>query len=568
MADGAKFDISIEAQNLGVDASAAQLNALVGKLQQVDVVATKFDAVVAAASKRLEEASAAAKMASDAHVIAAKRYDELERAADSAAKKVEKAAAAGKDTTALKAAAESAAAAMRDQAKAVEELAIKSKSAASAQATLAGALKALQGQQAAAAAETKKAAAAAQAAAGVTYKTAEASKVAEKASDDASKGASKYAAASNVAKLAAFGMAAATIAAVAGLAHFAVASNPAAMQKMLLISQRLQLSFQQLFRGIKLDGFLTSIHKFAALFEQTNSSGKALKLLVETIFQPIFDAVTKLEPYAAEAFKGLIYGALKVAIAVLSIRNAIFKSMSPETRAEIKNVVDKIFTLENAFKVGEVAAGVLAVALGYVAISMLGVVINAALMVAPFVLIGIAIYELIDNWQDVSDWIESWWDSFIDHPADAVAAMLQGIVDGIVDGAKWVYDAMSNLADGAVDAFKSTLGIQSPSKVFRLQGHYTTAGYVEGVEEGAPAVRNALESMASPGDLDFGGAPPVTGGSSTTTSTSSARAVHIEHLSIGEGPVSQATWGAFKHFLVEELEGASLTIGGGEAPAT
>ena len=562
MADGATFQIDIEANSLGVDASADRLQALASKLVAVDTVATKFDTAVAAAAARLEETTAAAKLASDALGVAEKKYAGLELVADRAAKALEKAAAQGKPTEALKAAADAAASAMREQAKVVDDLATRSKAAASAQTSLAGAMKTLQDKQKAAAAETKKANDAAAAAAAPGVKFIEAKEAAEQAAPAAKKLGDNFSAA----KLAAFGMAAGTLAAVAGLARFAVASNPAAMMRLSLISERLHYSFLQIFRGLNLGAFLTSIQKFAALFEQSNASGRALKLLVETIFQPMFDAVAKLEPYVAEAFKGMVYGALKLVVAVLSIRNAIFKAMSPELRAEVKAFVDKVFTLENAFKIGEVAAGLLAVGLAFVAVSLLEVVAGAALAVAPFVLIGAALYELIDNWEDISQWISDWWDSFVDHPADAVAAMLDGIVQGIEDGAKWVYDAMSSLADGAVDAFKETLGIKSPSKVFALQGRYTTAGYVEGIEEGTPSVSRALEGMVPPSDV--GGAASTSVSTSSSSSTTTARTVHIENLTIGTGPVAQQTWQDFKRAVTEVLEGVSITIGGGEVPTS
>jgi hypothetical protein len=85
-----------------------------------------------------------------------------------------------------------------------------------------------------------------------------------------------------------------------------------------------------------------------------------MKVLVETIMQPLIDGAAKAAPYVKEMFKGLIYGALQVVIAVLKIRNEIFKAMSPETRAAIKSVIDQVFTLENAFKVGTAGAVILA----------------------------------------------------------------------------------------------------------------------------------------------------------------------------------------------------------------
>gem|GEM_PF-6459633 len=569
MANGATFEINVEAKSLGIDSSAAQLTAFAQKLQNVDTVATQFDAVVAAASARLEETSVAAKLASDALAKAETKYTGLEAAANRTAKAVEKAAAAGKDTTALKVAAEEAAVAMRAQSSVVDALAVRSRSAATEQTKLAAALKTLQGRQSSASDETKKANAEIEKNGRVTFKMVEGHKTAAVSANKSAESVSKFAEASKLARLGALAVGAAVVGSALALGAFAVASNPAAMMRLNLISQRLHLSFVQLFRGLKLDGFLTSIQKFAALFEQSNASGRALKVLIETIFQPLFDAAAKLEPYIGEAFKGLIHGALLVVIAVLTLRNAIFKAMSPELRAEIKGVVDKIFTLENAFKLGGVAASVLAVAVGVAAIAMAGMIIDATILAAPFVAVGVAIYFVIDAWNDLmKQWDDDSWDTLVDGASDAASDMIDGIVDGIKNGAKWVYDAIKDLATGAVDKFKSTLGIHSPSTVFALQGMYTAAGYVEGVEDGTPAVHSALASMASPADVGSGTSAGSAGGTSTSNASTNSRSIHIEHLTIGGGSVAQSTFGDLKRALLEVLEGASLTIGGGEAPAT
>lgn len=587
MANGAKFEINVEAKSLGIDSSAAQLTAFAQKLQNVDTVATQFDNAVAASAKRLEETSVAAKLASDALAKAETKYTGLEAAANRTAKAVEKAAAAGKDTAALKVAAEEAAAAMRAQTSVVDALAVKSREAASAQSELASTLKTLQTNQAAASAEIKKAvaedAAAIEAAdelyaaglhdGSVKLEQAAAAKTlaAQEAAATAAASKAQWVLAAKVKVMslaadAAIGMTEAIAGNVAALGKFAVASNPAAMMRLNMISQRLHLSFVQMFRGLNLDGFTAGIQRLAGLFEQSTASGRAMKILVETIFQPLFDAAAKLEPYIGEAFKGLIHGVLLVVIAVLTLRNAIFKAMSPELRQTIKSVVDKFFTLENAFKVGEVAAGVLAVAVGLVAIAILGVLVTAGLIAAvvigPFVAIGVAIDKLVTK-------VAGSWDALIDGAKDAAKSIINGIVDGIKNGAKWVYDAINDLADNTVKTFKSALKINSPSKVFALQAEGIPEGTVDGIEGGSPAVRSALESMVSPADIDSGGIRSIgAGGTSTSNASTNSRSIHIEHLTIGGGSVAQSTFGDLKRALLEVLEGASLTIGGGEAPAT
>ena len=55
---------------------------------------------------------------------------------------------------------------------------------------------------------------------------------------------------------------------------------------------------------------------------------------------------------------------------------------------------------------------------------------------------------------------------------------------------------MKNLGNGAVNSFRETLGIHSPSRVFAEQGRFVAAGAAQGIDEGAPSVQAAADRMA------------------------------------------------------------------------
>lgn len=549
MADAARFDIDVEARARGIDSTASELNTLVDKIQMTDAVATKFDTVVAATSKRLEESAAAARLAGEALATAEKRYKELESAANTAAKAVEKAAASGKDTTALVSAAAAAKAKLEDQGKATEALRAKSKQAGAEHAKLGESLKVLKSKQAGAASEMTKAKPAAAAAA---------------------KGSSMLAAGLAGAAAAAVVLALAVWGAVYALGAYAVSVNPAATMRLQRAQERMQLGMKKLFQGLQLDKFIAGLEDVMTLFDEGTSSANGMKKLIETIFQPLFDGAAKAAPYVKEFFKGLILGALLVVIAVLSIRNAIFKAMSPEMRAWIKQTVDKVFTLENALKLGQVAAFAIAAVIGLlvaVLAIMYGWIVALVAVIANWSQVTRYLSEVWDEVttavsdaiDDMIDYVTGAWDDLVTGAKDGAAAMITGIVDGIKAGAKWVYDAVTGLAGGAVGKFKSVLGIKSPSAVFALQGEMSGAGYAEGIEDSAPTVAGAIEAMVSPSDA---AAPKVVGGGG---GASTARTIHIEHLNVGNTPVAQENFAAFKRMLTDALEGASLTIGGGEA---
>jgi hypothetical protein len=132
------------------------VNAFADKIRATNAVATQFDTAIAAASERLKEAAGAAKVAADAVSLAETKYNELERAANKAAKELEKATQAGKDTTALKSAVDAATAAMQKQAGVVDGLKAKSLERGGGREEARRLVKTLQGQQAAAT-EIKKA---------------------------------------------------------------------------------------------------------------------------------------------------------------------------------------------------------------------------------------------------------------------------------------------------------------------------------------------------------------------------------------------------------------------------
>ena len=561
MADGARFDIDIQAKSLGVDASTDQLNELAAKIEGVGVVATKFDTVVAAATKRLAEVSTVAASAASALGEAQSRYAGLEREADRAAKALEKATAAGASAAKLdklRVQAESTAAAMHKQAGVVSELEAKSKTANAQQSKLAASLKTLEGRQRTAADAAKKGA---------------------KASDVS---ASKLAAMGKAGALAAAAIVVGVAGAVVAMGKFALASNPMAMMRLNIASQRLQFSFMKLFRGLDLSKFLGGIDRLGALFDTTNASGQALKLAIETVMQPLFDAVGKAEPYVAEFFKGIIHGALRVYIAILRLEIAILKAMSPETRAEVKKLVDKVFTLENAFALGTAAGVALAVVLGVIALAMLGIAVSVAVAMVPFFIFWGVVYGIVEAITHAGA-IVGWFKKKIGSMADAVADVATDLWDAganIVEGlwlgikSKWkiVIDKIKGLADLLPDVVKKALGIASPSKIMMQLGSFTAAGLVMGIDGGVDDVREASaglgEAAASGAEASAAagvGAPANTIASPATSAPT--RTVHIEHLHIGDSSVAQSNLEAFKRACDEWLEGVSLSIGGGEVPA-
>lgn len=78
----------------------------------------------------------------------------------------------------------------------------------------------------------------------------------------------------------------------------------------------------------------------------------------------------------------------------------------------------------------------------------------------------------------------------------AGAHIISGIVRGITNGAAAVIDAARQVASDAFNAAKSFLGIQSPSRLFKELGHYTSLGLAEGIANSGHLAVGAVKDIA------------------------------------------------------------------------
>lgn len=75
--------------------------------------------------------------------------------------------------------------------------------------------------------------------------------------------------------------------------------------------------------------------------------------------------------------------------------------------------------------------------------------------------------------------------------------LIKGLSNGIKSGASWVVKSITGAVKGAINAGKKLLGINSPSKLFRQFGEWTTEGYEIGVKRGEPSSTRAVEDFAN-----------------------------------------------------------------------
>lgn len=83
-------------------------------------------------------------------------------------------------------------------------------------------------------------------------------------------------------------------------------------------------------------------------------------------------------------------------------------------------------------------------------------------------------------------------------------AIVMGIINGISGAAGSLFSSLQHLAEGALSAAKSFLGIHSPSRKFAEIGAYIGAGLVSGLTGSTARVRAATEHIARMLYVDFG----------------------------------------------------------------
>jgi len=586
MADGATFEITVEAQAIGADATADQVNHLAAGLEAAERVATPFDAALAAAQSQLANAASAAASAASELQVAEQRFTGLERASARAGKAMERAANKGNIAgyQAARQAAAEAAAAVRQQAAAVDRARAAASAAAGAEQKLAASMKVLEGRARRASATIKAKAKASTNLASADLRASDAAGVlGGRMGEMISRGENAVnvfrALGPAIPVVVVLAAAAAFIglgvalagAAVRGL-RYAIAQDKIAKARLDKITKRTADAFKALFEDINTKPLIDAWDSFTSQLTQSTAAGHALKTLLRTVLDPFAAAIKKVEPLAREMFKGAVYGALQLAIVAYRVRNAILRVIPDEVKAKIKALIGDEEALSAAFSAGEAVVYAAATAIGLLGVGFImvaaaialtyaqisGIVEGFAWLVGQVPAVGAALDGLA---QAVADAINSSLDALAGWAKDALKAaknFVNGLVKGIASGEGAVGAAAAALGGAALAGLAGALQSHSPSRVMMRQGGYAAEGVAMGIKKGTPKVRSAVEQMASAviGDGPQGGAK---GDSSvqTTTTTSSRGTYHVTiNAPSGDG---DDILGAFESWF--EAQGISMGVG-------
>jgi len=287
------------------------------------------------------------------------------------------------------------------------------------------------------------------------------------------------------------------------------------MRDLSVIGVKFKDNVRDLFSGAKTkdatDKFLGSLSRMGDLFSKSTVEGRGLQKLFDTITAPLINGLTRLEPLAKAVFRGLLVGALDIAILAVRAGKALEK-MVPEGLLEDTDMLALAFDIARYAMYAFVAiAVVVGVVIGViVGVIALGIAILAAFM-GTFLVVGavvaaVAVAVVYGAYQMILAVV-----AFGKSGVTAAKDLISGLVGGIRSGVGAVVDAIKALAASAIGALKSALKISSPSKVFEDLAGFTVEGYVEGIEDGEVQVRSSIESLVTPPQI-----AEVGGGDSST----------------------------------------------------
>lgn len=310
---------------------------------------------------------------------------------------------------------------------------------------------------------------------------------------------------------------------------------------------KLRETFKSLLSGVKIEPLLSAVRGLFKMFEETTSTGRALKAIVETLLNPIFGAAPGASSALQAVFRGAVIGALKLAIAIFTVRNYLRGLASS---IDLGGWTVDWNAVGQAAILAAVGIGAVAAVVGTLAALVFGSVAAVAALAFGFGVLAVKIVSSVGKgWAAFTGFASSLW-NYVSNFVALGTAFVAGVASGIWSGLSDVITAAVGVAKGAVDAVKKTLKIASPSGVARELFQQFGKGGELGLEDGTKGIEAATAEMIS---IPTGraGAPSV-----SSSSSGSAWYVKIEGVQNAE----QLTDPAFQSKLAEAFERAAAVI--------
>lgn len=269
-----------------------------------------------------------------------------------------------------------------------------------------------------------------------------------------------------------------------------------------------------LFTGVKTAPMLAAAEKLFRFLDDSTIEGKALKALLETLLNPVFEGLARAGPAAKQFFQGMIIGALMVAIAILKVKKRL------EDVIGLKLDLGAIDWTKLGIAV-MFAAAALAVVVGAIGL-VVGLILASVAVVG---LLAFAFGTLVVQGAKAVAALPAAIGSLLNFLVSRVSAMADagrqfaaGLAEGIRSGLSEVVNAALSLATGAVDAIKNKLKMRSPSKLGQDIGGNFGGSIAMGAESETGTVQAAAiglgEALVPP---QRGSAAAAPGGGQTIT---------------------------------------------------
>lgn len=324
------------------------------------------------------------------------------------------------------------------------------------------------------------------------------------------------------------------------------------------IGGKLKRNLGEVFGDLDIEPLLRALDRLVGMFGATSTSGKALKFLFESVFQPLIDKADAAAYVVEAVFLGLQIAALKVYLGLRPVLRALGDLFGFDTQGKgfattLDLIVGGVELLARAaFILGIAAAAVAAPIAGMIAL-VLGIPAAMTLAVVAMGDFGVkAVKWLVGGAMNVARWFRDYdW-------AALGTSIVDGIVNGIAGGAARVWDAMKAIGKAAIGGGEEELEIASPSKAGARMGRQTVEGVAQGVEDGEDDVRAAVaEAVRLP-------APGTSGASAPSTSSTVAARAALPPMVNNFYGVKDAEHAAdmFEEVVTRLLEGDALTLGG------
>jgi hypothetical protein len=290
--------------------------------------------------------------------------------------------------------------------------------------------------------------------------------------------------------IAAAGLAAGAVIAGAGILKWAFALNPDNVTKMKTATDKWNATLKKTFGGLKFDKFFNLIDRLTNMFSTSEVSGRALKVVFESIFQPLLDQSEKLFPMIERGFLLLEIWALRglIAIKPYGSKIALIAAGFGIMAGVIIGVVVFALTLLAAILVAS-AAGVVLIG------EALKWVVGKAIEFGSAITAGVG---------QAIDWVTAKITGAIEFLrtlslADIGKAMVDGLIAGITGAGGNILGALMGPLKGAVAGAKAFLGISSPAKLLADEvGAPMGQGVAGGVEGETAGIQGALTTAVTP----------------------------------------------------------------------